>query len=99
MYTVRRAKLDEQLVAAKVALHDNQSAELDIEGTLNLACFVMSNAAALYNQVSTEQKRQLLGVLSPSGFTFDENKSVRTLASDCLFNDLRPLQNSFERVI
>ncbi|MBM3861086.1 MAG: recombinase family protein [Verrucomicrobia bacterium] len=88
VYAARRAKLEEQLVVAKVALHDCQTNEIDIEATLNIACFVMANAAALYKQLSNEQKRQLLGVLSPSGFTFDEKEGIRTLASDCLFNDL-----------
>ena len=88
MYTARRAKLEEQLVAAKVSLHDCQADELDIEAALNFASFLLANAKSLYVQLSVEQKRRLLAVLSPSGFTFDEKKGFRTVTSDCVFNGL-----------
>ena len=88
VYASRRAKLEEQLVAAKVALHDCQTDELDIEAAINFACFVMTNAKSLYTQLSIEQKRRLLAVLSPGGFTLDGKKGFRTVASDCAFNGL-----------
>ena len=88
VYEGRRAKLEEQLVAAKVALHDCQTEDLDIEAAINFACFVMTNAKSLYTQLSVEQKRCLLGVLSPSGFTFDGGSGIKTGASDCVFNHL-----------
>lgn len=88
VYEARRARLEEQLVAAKVALHDCQTDELDIEATLNFACFLMANAKSLYTQLSVEQKRRLLAVLSPPGFTFDKKEGFRTVASDCVFNGL-----------
>jgi site-specific DNA recombinase len=88
VYAARRAKLEEQLVAAKVALHDCQTDELDIEAALNFACFIMTNAKSLYTQLSVEQKRRLLAVLSPCGFTLDEKKGFRTVTSDCVFNGL-----------
>ena len=88
VYTARRAKLEESLLTAKVAMHDCQADEIDIEGTLNMACFVMTTAAALYNQLSIEQKRQLLAVLSPQGFVRDRKTGIRTVASDSLFNGL-----------
>jgi site-specific DNA recombinase len=88
VYATRRAMLEEQLIAAKVALHDCQTDELDIEAAINFACFVMTNAKSLYTQLSVEQKRRLLAVLSPSGFTFDEETGFRTVASDCVFNGL-----------
>lgn len=88
VYAARRAKLEEQLVAAKVALHDCQTDELDIEAAINFAAFVMTNVKSLYTQLSVEQKRRLLAVLSPSGFTFDKEEGFRTVASDCVFNGL-----------
>lgn len=88
VYSARRASLEEQLVAVKVAMHDCQTEELDIESALNFACFLMSNAKSLYVQLSGEQKRRLLAVLSPRGFTLDEKNGFRTVASDCLFNGL-----------
>lgn len=97
VYTTRRAKLEEQLIVARVALHDCQTEEIDIEATLHLACFVMSNAVTLYNQLSNEQKRRLLGVLSPEGFVFDKKEGIRTLASDCLFNDLYAMSRGLVR--
>ncbi|HUJ08561.1 MAG TPA: recombinase family protein [Verrucomicrobiae bacterium] len=88
VYTARRAKLEEELVASKVALHDCEAEELDIEAALSFACFLMTNAKALYTQLSIEQKRRLLAVLSPAGFTLDGKGGVRTVTSDCLFNGL-----------
>jgi hypothetical protein len=69
-------------------MHDCQAEELDIESALNFACFLMSNAKSLYVQLSGEQKRRLLAVLSPRGFTLDEKNGFRTVASDCAFNGL-----------
>lgn len=63
-YDLHRAKLEEQLVTAKVALHDCEIEELDIEVALNFAGYVMTNAAALYAQLTIEQKRRFLAVLS-----------------------------------
>lgn len=88
LYSVRRAKLEEQLIAAKVSLHDCQTEELDIEAVLNFACFIMTNAKSLYAQLSIDQKRRFLAVLSPGGFTFDKGEGFRTVASDCVFNGL-----------
>ncbi len=71
-----------------VSLHDCQTEELDIEAVLNFACFIMTNLKSLYVQLSVEQKRRLLAVLSPSGLTFDKAEGIRTVASDCVFNGL-----------
>lgn len=48
----------------------------------------MSNAKALYNQLSAEQKQRLLWVLSPKGFTFKVKEGFRTVTSDCAFKGL-----------
>ena len=48
----------------------------------------LANAKSLYTQLSVEQKRRLLAVLSPAGFTLDGKGGVRTVTSDCLFNSL-----------
>ncbi len=85
-YDLHRAKLEEQLVAARVALHDCQVEELDIEVALNFAEYVMTNAASLYAQLSIEQKRRFLAVLSPTGWVVDPKKGFRTAATCPVFN-------------
>jgi hypothetical protein len=85
-YNLHRAKLEEQLVTAKVTLHDCEIEELDIEPDLNFAGYVMSNAAALYAQLSIEQKRTFLAVLSPTGWVFKPGRGFRTAVSIPVFN-------------
>ena len=71
-----------------MALHDSQAEELDIEAALNLAWFIMTSAKLPYTQLSVDQKRRLLPVLSPGGFTHDGEKGLGSVTSDCLFNSL-----------
>jgi hypothetical protein len=78
-------------VAAKVVVHDNEAHELDIEAALNFAEYVMTNAAALYNQLSVEQKRRLLSFLSADGSVKDMEHGFRTVTTDCVFNGLYAL--------
>ena len=99
VYAMRRAKLEEQLVAAKVALHDCETEELDIEAAINFACFLMTNAKSLYTQLSVQQKRRLLAVLSPGVFTFDERSGVRTVTSDCVFNGLYEAATALTKLV
>jgi hypothetical protein len=72
-------------VTAKVALHDCEIEELDIEVALNFAGYVMTNAAALYAQLSIEQKRRFLAVLSPTGWVFKPGRGFRTAVNIPVF--------------
>jgi hypothetical protein len=58
------------------------------QDALSFVCFLMANAKSLYVQLSGKQKRRLLAVLTPCGFTLDEREGFRTVASECLFNGL-----------
>ena len=88
MYSGSARELEEQLVAVKVAMHDCQAEELDIESALSFACFLMANAKSLYVQLSVETEAAPAGGSKSARFSLDEKEGFRTVASDCLLNGL-----------
>ncbi len=87
-YALHRANLEEQLTAARIAQHDSEVEEMDIEAALNFAEHVLLNAAKLYGQYDVENKRRFLAVLSPEGWVYVEGEGFRTAASSPVFNIL-----------
>lgn len=89
---MHRAKLEEQLVAARVAKNDSEVEELNIEIAISFAAFILENAAHLYKHLSVDQKKRLLAVLSPSGWVYKSGEGFRTGASSPAFNVLAAVE-------
>jgi site-specific DNA recombinase len=77
-YEQHRAGLEQQLTAARVALSDAQTDDLDLEGALRMASKVLTNAATVYTKMTPVNCRKFLGVLNPSGWEVDRSGAIRT---------------------
>lgn len=69
-YERQRDRLAEETTLAKVELHDAQLDELDVEGVLAFAEYVLANVARMWAEASLDQKQRLQRVLFPAGVTY-----------------------------
>ena len=77
-YDQHRAGLEQQLMAARVAMQDTQTDNLDLEGALRMATKVLTNAATVYGKMTPVNRRKFLGVLNPSGWEVERSGAIRT---------------------
>ncbi len=77
-YDQHRAGLEQQLMAARVAMSDAQTDDLDLEGVLRMASKVLTNAATVYAKMTPTNRRKFLGVLNPSGWEVELSGAIRT---------------------
>ena len=77
-YDQHRAGLEQQLAAARVALADAQTDDLDLEGALRMASKVLTNAATVYTKMAPGNRRKFLGVLNPCGWEVERSGAIRT---------------------
>jgi DNA invertase Pin-like site-specific DNA recombinase len=69
-YDAQKTKLDQEIAMARTAAHDAELDELDIEGVVRFAEFVLMNAARLWQEMTLEQKQRLQQVLFPRGVSY-----------------------------
>ena len=55
-----------------MALHEARLDDLDVEGVLNFAEHVLTNAGRLWTELSLDQKQRLQQVLFPKGVTYSD---------------------------
>ena len=84
-------KLDEEITLAETALHDARLDELDVEGVLAFAEYVLTNAGRLWVEVSLEQKQRLQKVLFPRGVTYSPDGVFGTAETSVIFRLLQAL--------
>jgi hypothetical protein len=77
-YDQHRAGLEQQLTAARVAMSDAQTDDLDLEGALRMASKVLTNAATVYAKMAPTNRRKFLGVLNPHGWEVERSGAIRT---------------------
>ena len=77
-YDQHRAGLEQQLAAARVAMSDAQTDDLDLEGALRMASKVLTNAATVYAKMAPTNRRKFLGVLNPHGWEVERSGAIRT---------------------
>lgn len=77
-YDQHRDGLEQQLMAARVAMNDAHTDDLDIEGALRVASRVLTSAATVYATMAPVTRRKFLGVLNPAGWQVERSGAIRT---------------------
>ena len=77
-YDQHRAALEQQLTAARIAMSDAETDDLDLEGALRMASKVLTNAATVYAKMTPANRRKFLGVLNPQGWEVERTGTIRT---------------------
>ena len=77
-YDQHRAGLEQQLTAARVAMNDAHTDDLDLEGALRVASRVLTSAATVYATMAPVTRRKFLGVLNPTGWQVERSGAIRT---------------------
>ena len=88
-YERQRDILDEEITLTESALHDARLDELDVEGLLVFAEYLLSNAGRLWMEASLEQKQRLQNVLFPRGVTWSRDGGCGTAETSIIFRLLR----------
>jgi hypothetical protein len=100
-YEKGRDEIREEIGAARLTLEDARIEEIDVEGLLRYAEFVMEGAAALWTDASPQRRVHLQSVLFPEGLRFRDDRfgtAVTCLAfaqlpanlgAECEFSALR----------
>lgn len=73
-YEKRRDEIREDIAVARLALDDARIDEIDVEGLVRCAEFVMERAAALWTDASPQQRVHLQSVLFPEGLRFRDGR-------------------------
>ena len=91
-------KLDEEIMLAEAALHAARIEELDVEGVLGFAEYVLANAGRLWVEASLEQKQRLQKVLFPQGVSYSPDGRFGTAETSVIFRLLQavPSENTRE---
>ena len=77
-YDRHRTALEQQLRAARIAMSNAQTDDLDLEGALRMADRVLTNAATVYVKMTPTNRRKFLGVLNPQGWEVERTGTIRT---------------------
>ena len=77
-YNEHRKKLEQQLKEARSAMADSEVDGLNVDGALELATKVLTNAVSMYEKLPPENRRKFLGVLNPSGWEVERSGTIRT---------------------
>ena len=97
VYQERMDKLVEELGLAEMDLGEAKVKEMDIEGMLNFAQYVLLNASYLWLEADLAQRQRLQRILYPEGVTFLDGE-FGTTATCLLFNQLAEIEDDFARV-
>ena len=98
-YERQRDILDEEITLTESALHDTRLDELDVEGLLVFAEYLLSNAGRLWTEASLEQKQRLQNVLFPRGVTWSRYGGFGTAETSIIFRLLRAVPSPESRVV
>ena len=88
-YQRQRDKLREDMALAKIESHEAELEELDVEGVLDFAEHLLTNAGRLWIEASLDQKQRLQTVFFPEGLRFD-GEDFGTAATCLAFKQLPP---------
>ena len=77
-YKRHRDDLEQQLNAARSAMYDARTDDLNVEGALRLANTVLTNAVTVYTKLAPDNRRKFLRVLNPSGWEVEKSGAIRT---------------------
>ena len=80
-YNEHRKVLEQQLKDAKSAMYGSEADGLNIEGALELASEVLTNAATMYERMTPENRRKFSGVLNLLGWEVEKSGAIRTPAN------------------
>lgn len=87
-YQEQHDLLNEEVALTELETYETKLEELDLEAALNFATSALSNAAAFWNQCSSDQKQRFQRVLFPNGLVFD-GESYRTAPTCIAFSYLQ----------
>ena len=97
-YRSEMARLRGEIVVARVERNQNELDELDVEGVLEFAEYVVLNAGRMWSEFSLEQRRKMQKVLFPEGLIYD-GAAFRTPATCLFFRDLEASQSADDEVV
>jgi hypothetical protein len=89
-YERQRDLLREQVALATLEADDAKSEEIDIDGLIGFAEFILSNAARLWSESSHEQRQRLQRALFPEGLRFKDG-GFGTAVTCLAFTRLQPI--------
>ena len=84
VYRREDGRLSEQIVLARIELHDAQLDDLDVEGMLNFAEHLILDARRLWSEANLDQQQRLQQALFPKGLTYSPATRFGTTET-CLF--------------
>jgi len=87
-YERQRDALREQIAVLRLEQDEARLEEIDVEGLLAFAEYVMANASRLWQEASLVQREHLQAVLFPAGLTFDDGR-LGTAVTCLAFTQLR----------
>jgi site-specific DNA recombinase len=96
-YERQRDKVRESLLLAEMDLRDAKVSECDVEGLLEYAGEVISNAGKLWIEFNLDQKQRFQNILFPNGLVFNEGE-FRTGVTCPVFNVLQGGMGAEERM-
>ena len=91
-YDRHAEKLREELTLVRIERHSGQLEELDVEGILAFAEWILPRASDLWVQASLDQRQRFQQLFFPDGISFDGNRFVGTGATAPAFSYLREIR-------
>jgi site-specific DNA recombinase len=88
-YEREASRLDQEIALTESDLHDARLEELDVEGMLAFAEYVLTDAARLWLEAPLDQKQRLQKVLFPRGVTYSPTSGFGTAETSVIFRLLR----------
>lgn len=82
-------RIGEEIALSKTALHDATLDELDVEGVLAFAQYVLTKPGRLWIEASLEQRQRFQKVLFPRGVTFAPDGRFGTAETSMIFRLLQ----------
>lgn len=84
VYRRESDRLKDEIAVARAALYDAEADELDVEGVLNFAEYVILEPRRLWTESTVDQRQRLQQFLFPSGVTYSREHGFGT-AEHCVF--------------
>ena len=91
-YERQRDLIRENVALATLEVDDAKLDEIDVEGLLGFAEFILSNAARLWSESTHEQRQRLQRVLFPEGLRFKDGR-FGTAVTCLAFTKLQPISS------
>ncbi|MDG2307222.1 MAG: recombinase zinc beta ribbon domain-containing protein [Candidatus Binatia bacterium] len=97
VYRRQDDKLAEEIALVRTELHDEELAEIDVEGVLNFAEVLLLDTRRLWIEGNLAQRQRLQKVLFPAGITFDQENGFGTAETASFFRWLAAVPGSENR--